>query len=69
MHYFIKVLADSQDHRVLLLLQHPLRLAILMTGALRVRKYPNKSPEGLQQGEFKLSRNEYQMFGLDANQS
>jgi hypothetical protein len=69
MHYFIKVLADSQDHRVLLLLQHPLRLTILMTGALRVWKYPNKSPEGLQQGEFKLSRNEYHMFGLDANQS
>lgn len=69
MHYFIKILADSQDHRIQLLLAHPLWLAILITGALRVRRYKQASPEWLQQGEFKFSRNEYKMYGLDANQS
>lgn len=69
MQYFIKVLADGQDHRILLLLKHPLRLAVLLTAALRTWRYPHSSPEGLQQGEFKLSRNEYALFGLSPTQS
>lgn len=69
MHYFIKVLADSHDHRIQLLLEHPLWLAVLITWALRIRRYPHPSPEWLEQGEFKFSRNEYKMYGLDQKQS
>ncbi|HMY80879.1 MAG TPA: hypothetical protein PK048_03475 [Candidatus Absconditabacterales bacterium] len=69
MNYFIKLLSDGSDHRMQLLIKHPLWLAILITGALRVRRYLHLSPEGLQQGEFKMSRNEYAIFGLDQTQS
>ena len=69
MHYFIKLLADGTDQRMQLLLKHPLWLAILIAGAQRVRRYVIPSYEWLQQGEFKMSRNEYAFFGLNPSQS
>ena len=69
MHYFIKLLADGSDQRMQILLKHPLRLAILIAGAQRIRRYTTPSYEWLQQWEFKMSRNEYGFFGLDKTQS
>jgi len=45
MHYFIKLLADGSDHRMQILLKHPLWLAILVAGAQRVWRYITPSPE------------------------
>ena len=45
MHFFIKLLDDRHDWRIILLLENPLWLAIMVTGALRSWKYPNKSPD------------------------
>ena len=69
MHYFIKFLDDRNDWRVTLLLQNPLWLSIMVTGSLRSWKYPYPSPEGLDQWEFTLSKNEYANFGLQQSQS
>lgn len=69
MHYFIKLLADGSDHRMQILLKHPLWLTLLIAGAQRVRRYSTPSPEWLQQGEFKMSRNEYHFYWLDQTQS
>ncbi|MEI6425878.1 MAG: hypothetical protein WCO66_00850 [Candidatus Absconditabacteria bacterium] len=41
----------------------------MVTGSLRSWKYPYPSPEGLDQGEFTLSKNEYANFGLQQSQS
>ncbi|EAY29422.1 hypothetical protein [Microscilla marina] len=64
MHHFIKVI--HQDHHPVfrLLLEKPLWLAILLLGAQRTWQLPQPSPEGLVQGEFKLSHNDYPVFGL-----
>jgi hypothetical protein len=49
MHYFIKLSDDRHEYKVSLLIENPLWLAIMVTGALRVWKYPILSPEGLDQ--------------------
>lgn len=69
MHFFIKLLDDRHDWRITLLLENPLLLALMVTGALRSWKYPNKSPDWLEQWEFTLSKNEYATFGLQSSQS
>ena len=64
MHYFIKVTQQDQHPVFRLLLEKPLRLAVLILGAQRTWQYPKPSPEGLVQGEFKLAYNDYPIFWL-----
>ena len=64
MHHFIKVIHQDHDPVFRLLLEKPLWLAILILGAQRTWQYSKPSPEGLAQGEFKLSHNDYSIFGF-----
>ncbi len=50
------------------LVSEPLLLAVLIECARRARRRKDISPDGLEQGEFFLSRTEYKKFGLKATQ-
>lgn len=65
---FRKLIADEHDEVFKFLLRNPLLLAIYIVCTIRARRIQEPSPEGLEQGEFWLSEEEYEDYGLKKTQ-